>query len=274
MGVIATLLPNEAHLQRIRLAIRDRHDLVPCSDWTQLRDVCEDRPVRLVVADLFATGDAAFDRVRQLKRRWPRLTILMYSSITSERAHEVFDAGRQGVDVLIVADHDDSPRALLAHIERAETRSLTAVLRHSLEGVDNMVQDAVLLSVTRAHEHLSPLALSKLLALPRRALSERLATAGFPPPRRLLTWGRLIMAAHLLEDPHRPADRVAASLGFPSGSAFRNVCQRYLHSTPSEIRRRGGAVFVARALVRHVRPGAGTRPPTARPASRHPALAL
>jgi AraC-like DNA-binding protein len=79
----------------------------------------------------------------------------------------------------------------------------------------------------------------------------------------LLTWGRLIVAARMLEDPHRTADRVAANLGFPSGSAFRNVCQRYLHSTPGDIRRRGGAAFVVRALLRQVRqantPHQGTR---------------
>jgi transcriptional regulator GlxA family with amidase domain len=151
------------------------------------------------------------------------------------------------------------------------------VLRQSLLGVDELVQDAVLLSVSRAHERLSPDGLAQLLALPRRTVSYRLAQAGFPSSRRLLTWGRLIMAAHLLEDPNRPADRVAASLGFPSASAFRNMCQRYLHSTPSEIRRRGGSVFAMRALGRHAHaarqhdPGA---PRPARPASRAPAFTL
>ena len=35
-GVIATLLPNAAHLQRLRTAIRDRHQLVACDDWDAL----------------------------------------------------------------------------------------------------------------------------------------------------------------------------------------------------------------------------------------------
>lgn len=274
MAVIATLLPTEAHLHRVRVAIRDRHEIVACDDWSSLRDACESRPVRLVVVDLYATGQPAFERVRQLKRRWPRLTVVMYSAIGVERVHDVFDAGRQGIDVLVVADQDDSPRLLLAHVERAEARSLTTLLKRSLEGVDLVVQDAVLLAVSRAHEHLSPLMLAKLLALPRRAMSERLARAGFPPPRRLLTWGRLIMAAHLLEDSTRSADRVAASLAFPSGSAFRNVCQRYLHSTPSEIRRRGGAAFVTRALLRHRGSAVTAQEPAPRTPARRPALAL
>jgi AraC-like DNA-binding protein len=77
----------------------------------------------------------------------------------------------------------------------------------------------------------------------------------------------------MLEDSFRTADRVAATLGFPSGSAFRNVCQRYLHSTPGDIRRRGGAAFVVRSLLRHVRQAQQpTR--TGRSASRSPALAV
>jgi AraC-like DNA-binding protein len=84
-------------------------------------------------------------------------------------------------------------------------------------------------------------------------VSQRLAKSGFPAPRRLLTWGRLIFAAHLLEDRHRSADRIAAALEFPSGSAFRNACQRYLGLTPLEIRDRGGASHALAALLREVR---------------------
>jgi transcriptional regulator GlxA family with amidase domain len=118
--------------------------------------------------------------------------------------------------------------------------------------VNPSIADAVLMSVTRAHERLSPQELARLLILPRRTVSQRLAAAGFPPPQRLLTWGRLIVAAHLLEDIHRSADRIAVSLDFPSGSAFRNICQRYLHATPRDIRQRGGSRFVIQRFFREV----------------------
>lgn len=273
MGVIATLLPQSGHLQRLRAAIRDRHELVPCTTWEALAEACEIHPVRIAVVDLYATGEANFESIRQLKQRWPGLSLLSYSAITMDRVRDVFDAGRIGMDALIVADQDDSPRQLLARIERAESRSLGSEVRLALGEVDPSVRDAVLLVITRAHERLSPTGLSRLLALPRRTVSQRLAVAGYPPPRRLLTWGRLIVAARMLEDPHRTADRVAASLGFPSGSAFRNVCQRYLHSTPGDIRRRGGAAFVVRALLRQVRQANATSTGS-RAGMRNPTLAL
>lgn len=244
MGVIATLIPNQSHLQRLRTAIRDRHQLALCDNWEAVLTTCESQPVRLAIVDLFVDGGANFERVRQLKQRLPRLTMIAYVIMASDRAHDLFDAGRQGMDGLVIADDDDSPRALLALVEQAESRSLAATVRQSVEHADPTVRDAVLLCVTRAHERLSPEALARLLALPRRTISQRLSVAGYPPPQRLITWGRLVVAAHLLEDKHRSADRIASSLDFPSGSAFRNACQRYLRATPGEIRARGGAAFV------------------------------
>ena len=252
MGVIATLLPNAAHVQRLRTAIRDRHQLVACDDWDALLHACERHPVAVAVIDIFAGGRGNFDRVRNLKKRLPRLTLIAYVDFVPERAHDLFDAGRQGMDGLVLADQDDAPGALLAFVERAESRTLGAGVRAALDGVDPTTRDAVLLAVTRAHERLSPEGLARLLALPRRTVSERLAAAGFPPPQRLLSWGRLIVAAHLLEDRHRSADGIAAALDFSSGSALRNICQRYVGATPSEIRDRGGAAFVLRKLLREV----------------------
>lgn len=273
MSIIATLLPQPVHVQRLRAALRDRHDLRECVDWSTLARVCDREPVRVAVMDLYVGGRPNFEGVRLLKQRLPRLTVVAYVDPGLDRAHDLFDAGRAGVDGLVLAGEDDAPRSLLAMIEESEAKSLAGIVRRSLDGIDPLVADALLLAVTRAHEHLSPVKLARLLVQPRRTVTSRLATAGFPPPQRLLTWGRLIVAAHMLEDGHRKADRVAITLAFPSGSAFRNTCQRYLHATPGQIRLRGGAAFVVRTLLRHVHAGA-TNSSRQRSNTRSPALAL
>jgi hypothetical protein len=53
----------------------------------------------------------------------------------------------------------------------------------------------------------------------------------------------------MLDDLNRSADAVSAALKFPSGSAFRNTCQRYVHATPTELRPRGGAEYVVSQLL-------------------------
>jgi AraC-like DNA-binding protein len=275
MAVIATLLPQQVQVQRLRTAIRDRHELHECDDWASLTRICDREPVRVAVVDLYWQREPDFEGVRQLKQRLPRLTLVAYVAMAPERGHDLFDAGRAGIDGLVLSGQDDAPRPLLAIIERAESKSLAGLIRRSLDGVDQVVSDAMLLTVTRAHERLSPTGLARLLAQPRRAVTHRLAAEGFPPPQRLLTWGRLIVAAHMLEDPHRSADRVAATLDFPSGSAFRNTCQRYLHATPGEIRSRGGAGYVVRALLRQVQARVtSASEPRSRSPARAPSLAV
>lgn len=252
MGLIATLLPLPVQVQRLRTALRDRHELRECVGWSELMHLCEREPVRIAVLDLFVGGQANFEGIRLLKQRFPRMTVVAYVSMTLERGHDLFDAGRAGIDGLVLLDQDDAPRPLLGLIEQSESKSLAGMVRRSLDGIDPAVADALLLAISRAHERLSPADLARLLALPRRAVLQRLAAAGFPPPQRLLTWGRLILAAHLMEDRHRSADRVAMTLDFPSGSAFRNTCQRYLGATPGDIRTGGGPEFVVRALLAQV----------------------
>jgi AraC-like DNA-binding protein len=275
MSLIATLLPRAVQVQRLRAALRDRHELRECDDWPSLLRACDQEPVRVAIVDPYADGPANFDGLRTLTQRLPRLTVIMYLAMSPERTHDVFDAARVGVDGLVLMGEDDAPRALLAVVEKSESKSLAGLIRRSLDGVDPVVADCVLLAVARAHERLSPLGLAKLLALHRRTVTQRLNAAGFPPPQRLITWGRLIVAASMLEDAHRSADRIATTLGFPSGSAFRNICQRYLHATPGEIRARGGAAYVIRTLLRHVGDRAATRSlPPRRSVARGPAVLM
>ncbi|MBK6305228.1 MAG: helix-turn-helix domain-containing protein [Gemmatimonadetes bacterium] len=250
MSVVPALVSNPARLLRLRTALRGRHTVEPCADWGAVTFLCEKQPVHLVVLDLFASGEMSLEPLRQLKRNFPRVTTIAYVAVTPERAHDLFDVGRAGVDALVVADRDDEPSSLAAIVEQAEARSVATRLRTALAETRPTVRDAVMLCVTRAHERLTTESLAETLSLSRRVLAKHLEQAALPSPQRLLTWGRLVVAAHMLEDPHRRADRIALTLHFPSGSAFRNTCQRYLHATPSEIRARGGADFAMHAMLR------------------------
>lgn len=249
MGVIATLLAHESRIARLRSAARDRYRFVPCDDWSSLTRAVERGPVNVVVFDLYVDGRADFERVRQLRIRAPRAALVAYVDITKERAREMFDAGRAGIDVLVVAEETDTPQLLQTLLEQAEARSVSSLIKPHLAGLRSVVRDAVMLSVTRAHERLTPDSLARLIAVSRRLLSKRLEGAELPPPHQLLTWGRLIVAASMLEDGSRSADGVASALDFPSGSAFRNTCQRYLGCTPHQIRQKGGAQWVITELL-------------------------
>ncbi len=205
--------------------------------------------MHLAILDLFAHGEMSLEPLRHLKRRFPRMGTVAYVDVGPERARDLFDAGRAGMDALIIANVDDDALSIAAIVEQAEARGVAGLLRGVLEPLRPSVRDAILLVVTRAHESLTPEDLARRLSLSRRVLAKHLEHAGMPSPQRLITWGRLVVAAHLLEDAQRSADNIAMALHFPSGSAFRNTCQRYVQATPSEIRRNGGAEWVVSRML-------------------------
>ncbi len=248
MGIVASLLPHPTQLFRVRAALRGRHRVEACADWAQLTLQCEEQPIHLVVLDLFDSRPMVLEAFRQLKRRFPRLVTVAYVDAGTGRERDLFDAGRSGVDALVLLDRDDDPVALNATLERAEARGVASLVRSALGAASPVVRDMVLLCVTRAHERLTPTRVASSLNVSRRVLARLLEEAKLPPPQRLITYCRLVVAAFFLEDAHRSADSISNALQFPSGSAFRNACQRYLGATPSEIRGHGGAAWVVQQL--------------------------
>lgn len=249
MALVATLLSNQLQLDRLRSALGSRSGLLACADWADVHRTCARDGVGLAVLDLFATGSEGFRDLRRLRRQHPSVTLVLYVATPPTSIQTIFELGRFGVDGLIVMDQDDSADRLRSIVEQAEARSITALVSSALGRARPTARDAALIAVTRAHQRLTPQQLASILGIRRRALAARLEGAGFPPPQRLITWGRLIVAAQMLEDADRSADSVAMALDFPSGSAFRNSCQRYVRRTPLEIRRDGGARCVIAAMV-------------------------
>lgn len=248
MGIVASFLPHPTRLYRVRAALRGRHSIEACADWAQLTLQCEEQPIHMVVLDLFDSRPMTLDAFRQLKRRFPRLVTVAYIDPGTGREHDLFDAGRSGVDALVLLDRDDDPITLGATLERAEARGVASLVRAALGATSPSVRDIVLLCVTRAHERLTPTRVASSLNVSRRVVARLLEDARLPSPQRLITCCRLVVAAYFLEDAHRSADSISNALQFPSGSAFRNACQRYLNATPSQIRDQGGAEWVVQRL--------------------------
>lgn len=245
MATLAAMLTDARAIERLKTAVQGEHTVHFCASWDELEELCKQDAVTLAIVDLFAQGKAHFDVIRRLKLRAERLTLVAYVTVSIERARDLFDAGRAGLDGLLIAGQDDTPTAFRAVLERAEARGVAQLLRPRLVAFPPAVRDAVMVAVTRAHLRLTGQRLAEICGISKRTLLSSLEAAKCPPPQKLITWGRLIVAAQMLEDGERTADGVARLLDFPSGSAFRNTCQRYVGATPQEIRAKGGAAWVA-----------------------------
>ena len=249
MATLAAMLTDPTALQRLSAAVLSEHTVIHCDSWESLEEACRQDAVSLAILDLFASGKTHFDVIRRLKMRAERLTLVAYVAVSPDRARDLFDAGRAGLDGLLIAGQDDTPAAFRAVLERAEARGVAQLLRPRIAHLPPAARDALMVAVTRAHLRLTSQRLAEICGISKKALLAALDESKCPPPQKLITWGRLIVAAQMLEDQKKTADGVARVLDFPSGSAFRNTCQRYLGATPQEIRSKGGATWAAHRFL-------------------------
>ena len=144
MSIIAALLPNPDRLRRLQTAIRGRHQIAPCADWGALHRLCETQPVSTAVFDLFATGEMGLEPVRQLRRLFPRLITVAYVAVGNhDRIRDVFDAGRAGIDGLVLVDRDDTAERFAALLEQAEARSVASKLKALFADMHPLVRPAL-----------------------------------------------------------------------------------------------------------------------------------
>jgi AraC-like DNA-binding protein len=254
MGVIAALIPHQGRLQRLRSAVRDVHTILAFENWEDLFQAADQQVIHLAVLDLEAAGAPNFDPVRRLKLMLPRISLIAYVVLTPDRIRQVFDAGRYGFEELVIADTDDGPITFGRAIDKAAARGIATLLRRGISEAPNPIaRDALMIAVTRAHEIITPSRLAKIVGVSSRRLSRQLADAGYPSASRTLTWGRLLVAGEMLGDSRHSGAKIAMTLHFPSASAFRNTCQRYLGVTPADIRARGGATFVLESFKQELK---------------------
>jgi len=174
MGVIIALIPQPARLQRLRAATRDAHSIIACDSWNDVYSACDGQIVHFAILDFDAIGAPNFDPVRQLKLLAPRTAIIAYVtmtpdayvSITPDRVHHIFDAGRYGFDGLVITDLDDGPTAFAQTLKRASARGIATLVRRAVSATGSQVaRDAMMLAVTRAHERLTPASLARIWAV-------------------------------------------------------------------------------------------------------------
>jgi AraC-like DNA-binding protein len=166
--------------------------------------------------------------IRELRQAFPALPIVAYCDVHALDRQHLIGAIRAGATDLIFRGIDDGA-AVARHV-------LAQAVRHThadelLRRLTPSLEPALLEFVRFGLQH--PTAASDLdmtaaaLGMARRTLTKRLQLLHAPPPRRLFTWTRLLLAGSLLSDPGRSAQSVALELELESGGALRQLLRRY-----------------------------------------------
>ena len=241
--------------ERLRsVAASQRLDLRVLPGWDALLDEVRGAPASaLVVVDpYFATDEAGQPSIElaSLLNRFPSLTVTAALEVSGARLNDVLRLGSWGVVQLIDLDEETTSIALGHRLMAARGRPLRGLVERALPTYTSAQARAILSAAsTIVAEGGQGKDLARALLITPRTLSRWCRKAGLPPPKRLLAWMRILLAAEFLDDPGRPVSAVALACGYAADSSLRLALRRFTGHTPTELREMGAFDTAARAFL-------------------------
>lgn len=218
--------------------------LVRVPDWETLRASLRRAPATAI--SVVDPQREPAGELRVLLEEFPSATVL--AVVRPGPAHG--DALRQlfawGVADVIVLGREDTPPALARRVDGVRARAVHRLLERALPRTVPSRSRALLAvaAETVAAGGLAP-ELAAALGVKERTVLRWCERADLPPPRRLLAWLRLLMAAEMLGDPGRTVGSIAEASGYASAVSLKAAFRQFVGVTPREARERGAFDAVA-----------------------------
>ena len=253
---LLVLHPDTRLRERVRRAAGRGFEWHEPEDWEALREATRSAPpAAVVVVDPYFGSDRELSpALRSFLWEYPSVTVVAATQIRGDRYRDLRALGSWGVADVIGIGEDDTPDAIARRLRSVQGRPLQSLLERSLPpsmgGQARSLLAAAAAVVTTGG---AALEMARALYLSPRTLLRWCEKGGLPPPRRLLVWMRILLAAELLDDPGRTVASVAHACGYSSDNALRRTLQDVLNTTPTELRARGAFQVAAAGFVEELR---------------------
>lgn len=240
--------------QRMRRLARGRFCLRWVEEWSGLPDALREAgPAGVIVVDPYhrqPPRKGVSPELPSLMRRFPSATVVAALCTRPDWLSDIRALGEWGVAAVLDLDAESTDRAILQGILDARSRPLRSVLDRSigasLTGQGRAIVEAAVETAT-AGDHSRDLA--EKLHLHRDTLLRWCQQAGLPPPRRLLVWMRVLLAADLLDNPGQTVESIAYACGYSQADALSRAIDQRLGMRPRVLRAKG-AFRIASAAFR------------------------
>jgi AraC-like DNA-binding protein len=250
---LLVLHPEAAFREQVRRSGGKRFDYLEVDSWDDLRELVRSSPpAALIVVDPYEPGGEELSGpLRALLLEFPSATVVAALALRPERYRDLRTLGAWGVAEIIVRGEDDTTEGISRRLRAIQGRPLQSLLERSLPPNTSGQARALLMAAAevvstggQAKE------LARMLYLSPRTLLRWCERAELPPPRRILVWMRVLMAAELLDDPGRTVSSVAHACGYSSDNSLRRALQDFLDTTPTTLRRDGAFATASRAFLK------------------------
>ncbi len=189
-----------------------------------------------------------------LLNRLPSLAVVAAMSVDRGSMEHARQLGSWGVAGILDLEEERTASAVIARADLARGLPLRRLLETSLPprltGVARSILGAAARVVTEGGMGEE---LARAFHITPRTLTRWCRRAGLPPPRRLLGWMRVLLAAELLDDSGRTVMDVAFACGYASDTTLRQALRSFVGETPTRLRETGAFRVAARGFIADIR---------------------
>jgi AraC-like DNA-binding protein len=244
---------DEPFTNRITRVANGLFDVKIVDDWKGVRNNVQALPpASVVLVDPYggqhSQGELA-PELHDLLADYPSVTVIAALNFGIGSYHDIWDMSSWGVAEIVHIDEESTPEALRRVLRAARSQPLRSLLVGELPiplpGRARVIMDAAVETVTEGGH---PKDLARSMSLSIATLRRWCEAAKLPPPRSLLVWMRVLLAASLLDDPGHTVYSVATACGYSSDQALRRAIKRVVAGTPGELREAGAFDTVSAAF--------------------------
>lgn len=236
------------------LAKERGYELQLIGGWRLLAEAARTAPASaLVVIDPYhgvperkqPSGELA-DLLGQL----PSLTVTAALPVEPGRLGDIRRLSELGVVQVIDLEEEGTVTSVGQRLASARGRPLRALMDRALPDSASGAARSILAAATAiVAEGGQGQDLARSLDVTPRTVSRWCRRAALPPPKRLLAWMRILLAAELLDDPGRRISDVALACGYAADSSLRHTLRTFLGMTPTELRANGAFAVSSRLFL-------------------------
>lgn len=260
MPLILSLLPDPIAVARMKHAVkpdptnRRGHEVLPAECWDELERLARNTAAQVAVFDPFRRGEFLLDECTRFHTAFPSVGMVAYAVFPKEPHHHCAAIGRLGVQEIVVQKSTDDSFELRKAIMAALLGAVPGIVLAELDDLfPGRLKAAFRYIVYNAHRPIKPAEVATAYFAHEKTLRQHLREAGLPSTEKLIVWCRLFYAVHLMKDPVRTLENVAASLDFPSSSAMLNQLTRYSSLRTNQVSGEDGLAVVLAAFRRRDR---------------------
>lgn len=243
--------------QTVRSALQRGFSCWTLADWRSLRETARDAaPTTVAIVDpCTGSPDGSLSlELRTFITEFSWLPVIATVGGAPAQLENLLTLGRWGVSEVIVRGVEDTPAGIRRAVRFAQGKVLQAVLEEILPPYLPGRVRRILFAAAEAigsGGHAPDLAAA--LGVTETTVMRRCERLHLPPPRRVLAWVRVLLAARLLDQPGRTSQSVASACGYATEAGLRRVLQNFLGMGVTELRSRGALDTAARAFLRELR---------------------